>query len=185
MPNKTASSRFVFPRWVNYLLPVIVLGGIGGGLYLPVLVGFGFSADTLVVGYAPEQPVPFSHAIHAGELGMDCRYCHTTVEETDFAAIPPTQTCINCHAPGDEAAGIKKQSASLQPVHESHETGQPIEWTMVHTMPDYVYFDHSAHVNRGVSCVECHGRVDTMDVVYRAESMSMSWCLECHRAPEK
>ncbi|MFA9477590.1 cytochrome c3 family protein [Phycisphaerales bacterium AB-hyl4] len=184
MANKAASSRFVFPRWVNYLLPLAVLGAVGGGLYVPVLVGFGLSADTLSVGYAPQQPVPFSHAMHVGELGMDCRYCHTTVEQTDFAAIPSTQVCISCHAPGD-AAGIKKDSAALRPVHESYETGQPIEWIKVHDSPDFVYFNHSAHVNRGVSCVDCHGRVDTMEVVYRAESLSMAWCLDCHREPEK
>lgn len=185
MAKHSSSSRFVFPRWANYLLPLIVLGAIGGGLYLPVLVGFGFSADTLNVGYAPRQPVPFSHAMHVGELGMDCRYCHTTVDQTDFAAIPATQVCIACHAPGDEAAGVKKQSAALRPVHESYETGQPIEWINVHDTPDFVYFNHSAHVNRGVSCVECHGRVDTMEIVYQAESMSMAWCLDCHRQPEK
>lgn len=185
MARKASSSRFVFPRWVNYLLPLIVLGAVGGGLYLPVLVGFGLSAETLSTGYAPEQPVPFSHAMHVGELGMDCRYCHTTVEEADFAAIPPTQVCINCHAPGTEASGVKKDSDALDPVHESYETGEPIEWAKVHDLPDYAYFNHSAHVNRGVSCVSCHGRVDTMEVVSRAEPLSMAWCLDCHREPEK
>lgn len=192
MPNKSESSRFAFPRWVNYVLPLLVLGAAGGGMYVPVVIGFGFSADTLNVGYAPEQPVPFSHAMHVGELGMDCRYCHTTVDQTDFAAIPATEVCISCHNPA-EGAGVKKQSEALQPVHESYlgneeegiPAGMPIEWVKVHDVADYVYFNHSAHVNRGVSCVDCHDRVDTMDVVYRAESLSMSWCLECHREPEK
>lgn len=184
MPESRASGRFVFPRWVNYLLPVAVLGAVGGGLYVPVLVGFGLSADTLATGYAPQQPIPFSHALHVGELGMDCRQCHTTVDQTDFAAIPSTQMCISCHSP-DDASGIMKDNPDLRLLHESHASGEPIEWVKVHDLPDHAYFDHSAHVNRGVSCVSCHGRVDTMEVVYRAESMSMAWCLDCHREPEK
>lgn len=171
-------SRFLFPRWANYLLPALALMGIGAATYLPALVGLGFSAKTLSVGYAPEQPVAFSHAVHAGNLGIDCRYCHTSVESAAFAAIPPTQTCMNCHAK------VLPDSAKIQPVRESFLTGKPIEWVKVHNLADYVYFNHSAHVTRGVSCVSCHGRVDQMERVTQVQPMSMSWCLDCHRKPE-
>ncbi|MEX0887221.1 MAG: cytochrome c3 family protein [Phycisphaeraceae bacterium] len=185
MASNANATRFMFPRWANYLLPLLVLGAVGGGLYVPVVIGFGLSADTLWRGYAPAQPVPFSHALHAGELGMDCRYCHTTVEDASFAAIPHTQVCISCHSPEDNIAGVRKNSELLGPVHASYETGESVEWIKVHDQPDYVYFSHSAHVNRGVSCVECHGRVDRMERVYMAENMSMAWCLDCHREPEQ
>ncbi len=177
--DQTPSDKFVFPRWANYLLPLIVIAGAGGGAITPAIVGLGFSAETLNVGYAPEQPVPYSHALHVGELGLDCRYCHTTVEDASFAAIPPTQTCMNCHT------GIRSDSTRLQEVFKSNETGEPVPWVKVHDLPDYVYFNHSAHVNKGVSCVSCHGRVDKMVVVHQAEPLSMGWCLDCHREPEK
>ena len=127
----------------------------------------------------PLQPVPFSHALHAGELGMDCLYCHTTVDKAAFAAIPPTQTCMNCHT------AIKPDSPRLAAVRESYATGQPIPWKKVHDLPDYAYFDHAIHVNKGVGCVSCHGRVDKMEVVYQSKPLTMAWCLECHRAPEQ
>ena len=169
--DQSLPKKFVFPRWVNYLLPLIVVSAVGGGAFAPVVVGLGFSANTLNVGYAPEQPIPYSHALHVGELGLDCRYCHTTVDDASFAAIPPTETCMNCHAT------VKTDSARLAPLYESYETGKPIEWVKVHDLPDYVYFNHSAHVNKGVSCVSCHGRVDKMEVVYQAQPLSMAWCL--------
>lgn len=180
-------SHFVFPRWVNYLLPLLVIGVLGAGLYLPTLTYFALNPDTLNVNYRPEQPVKYSHALHVGQLGLDCRYCHNTVEQTDFAAIPPTQTCINCHNPADGAAGIKKKSPLLQPVHESFESGMPIEWRKVHDLPDYVFFNHAAHVNNGIGCVSCHGRVDRMgpEGVHQVEPLSMAWCLDCHRSPEE
>jgi len=131
------------------------------------------------VGYQPKQPLPYSHAVHAGKLGIDCRYCHTTVETAAAAALPPTQTCMNCHAT------ILADSEKLLPVRESYATGMPVEWIRVHDLPDYVYFNHSAHVRRGVGCVSCHGRVDRMEEVYQAETLSMGWCLACHRAPEQ
>jgi hypothetical protein len=127
----------------------------------------------------PEQPVPYSHALHVGQLGMDCRYCHTTVETAAFAALPPTQTCMNCHLQ------IRAESPKLLAVRESHASGLPVRWVKVHDLPDYVYFDHSAHVARGVGCVECHGRVDRMEVVSQVEPMSMAWCLDCHRDPDR
>jgi menaquinone reductase, multiheme cytochrome c subunit len=174
-----ASKKFVFPRWANYLLPLSVLGVLGGGLYVPVLVGFGFSPKTTDVGYMPEQPVPFSHALHAGQLGMDCRYCHSTVERAGYAALPTAQTCMNCHA------SIKPQSSALVLIRESWKTGDPVEWIKVHDLPDHAYFNHSAHVNHGVGCVSCHGRIDQMDTVRQAQPLSMAWCLSCHREPEK
>jgi len=185
--------KFVFPRWVNYLLPLAILGGLGAGPYAVILWTYGASADTLNVGYMPEQPVPYSHEVHVGQLGMDCRYCHTTVDSAAFAAIPPTQTCIACHAPGTDPvtgeatalSGIWQGSDKLPPVWQSFATGEPIEWVKVHDLADYAYFNHAAHVNKGVSCVSCHGRVDKMEVVYQAKNLSMGWCLECHREPEK
>lgn len=180
------TSKFLFPRWANYLLPVLVVGVLGASMYVPTVIGFALNPDTLNVGYQPEQPVKYSHALHVGQLGMDCRYCHTTVEDADFAALPPTQTCINCHNPG-EGAGIKKDSPALAPIHESFKTGKPIEWVKVHDLPDYVYFNHSAHVNNGIGCVSCHGRIDKMgpEGVHQVFNLSMSWCLDCHRTPEE
>lgn len=172
------STRLVFPHWANYLLPMLALAGMGGGVYVPVLLGFGASPKTLAVGYQPIQPVPYSHALHAGKLHIDCRYCHTTVEKTPFAAIPPTQTCMNCHT------GIKTESKALQPIRDSWASGKPMPWVKVHNLAQYVYFNHSAHVNHGVGCASCHGRIDRMDVVQQAKPLSMGWCLECHRNPE-
>ncbi len=170
--------RYTFPRWTNLALPAIIVAGTTAPLYFAIVVAYGFSPQATDVGYMPEQPIPFSHRVHAGELGLDCRYCHNTVEETQHAAIPPTQTCMNCHAQ------IHPQSENLQPLFESYETGMPIKWVRVHDLPQYSYFNHGAHVTRGVSCVECHGRVDTMDVVYQHETLSMGWCLDCHRNPD-
>ena len=184
MPEDTCVKRFAFPKWSNYLLPLLVVGVLGGGAYVPVLLTYGLSARTLNVNYAPEQPVPYSHALHVGELGLDCRYCHNTVDRAAFAAIPPTETCINCHDPAEDSNGVRKSSAKLQALHKSYATGKPVPWIKVHSLPDFVYFDHSAHVNKGVSCVSCHSRVDKMEVVYQAKSLSMSWCLDCHRSPQ-
>jgi len=129
------------------------------------------------VGYQPEQPVSYSHKFHVSELGMDCRYCHTGVEKSAVAGIPPTQTCMNCHTM------VKPTSDSLKIVTASWDSGNPIQWIRVHKSPDYVYFDHSAHVNVGVGCKSCHGRVDRMNVVFQTEPLSMVWCLDCHRKP--
>ncbi|MEX1311004.1 MAG: cytochrome c3 family protein [Candidatus Sulfomarinibacteraceae bacterium] len=159
--------------------PGIALAAVGGLVYASVLVYLGFSPKATDVGYMPTQPVPYSHALHVGQLGMDCRYCHTGVEQTAHASVPPTQTCMNCHSK------VRANSEKLIPVRESYATGMPVEWIRIHDLPDYVYFNHSAHVRRGVGCVSCHGRIDTMEVVYQAEPLSMGWCLECHRNPEK
>ncbi|HXV77873.1 MAG TPA: cytochrome c3 family protein [Candidatus Polarisedimenticolaceae bacterium] len=168
----------IFPKWVDGLRPVAALLLLGGPVYALALLYYGGSPKATDVGYSPEQPVAYSHALHAGQLGIDCRYCHTTVEGNAFAAIPPTETCMNCHT------NIYPQSPKLVAVRESYSTGLPVRWVKVHDMPDYVYFDHSAHVSRGVGCVECHGRVDKMEVVYQVETLSMGFCLDCHRDPD-
>ena len=125
-------------------------------------------------GVILKQPIPFSHSHHVAGLGIDCRYCHTSVEKSAFAGMPPTATCMNCHKQ------IWADSPMLEPVRESYRTGESIEWIRVHDLPDFVYFNHSAHVRRGVGCVDCHGRVDEMETVYQAEPLSMAWCLDCH-----
>ena len=129
------------------------------------------------MGYQPVQPVPYSHALHAGQLGIDCRYCHNTVEKAGFAAIPPSETCMNCHT------AIWPKAPELKPIRDSYATGLPVPWVVVHDLPDYVYFNHSAHLNVGISCVECHGQINHMDVVHEAEPLNMAWCLKCHRDP--
>lgn len=170
--------QYVFPRWSNRLLPTLGLAAVVVPLYVVLLVAYGFSPKTTDVGYMPKQPVAYSHELHAGKLGIDCRYCHNTVEYTAKALIPPTQTCMNCHTQ------IHKDSPKLAALRESFQTGMPVTWTRVHNLPDYAYFNHSAHVTRGVSCVECHGRIDREEVVYQHEPLSMGWCLECHRNPD-
>lgn len=125
------------------------------------------------------QPVQFSHAHHVGGLGIDCRYCHTSVENAAFANIPPTKTCMNCHSQ------IWVTSPYLEPVRASFRTGESLQWTRVHNLPDFVYFNHSIHIKKGVGCETCHGRVDTMAGIYQANTLQMEWCLDCHRAPEK
>jgi hypothetical protein len=127
---------------------------------------------------AREQPIQFSHERHVGGNGIDCRYCHTSVEESGFAGIPPTKTCMNCHAE------LFSKSPFLQPVLQSFESGRSIEWTRVHDLPDFVFFDHSIHVNKGVGCTTCHGPVDRMPLMAQEHSLQMEWCLDCHRRPE-
>jgi hypothetical protein len=126
-----------------------------------------------------QQPVQFSHKHHVGDDGIDCRYCHTSVEYSNNAGMPPTKTCMNCHTQ------IWADSPYLEPVRESWRTGKPIEWTRVHDLPDYAYFNHSIHVNKGVGCSSCHGNVANMPIMYQASSLQMEWCLQCHRNPER
>ncbi len=126
-----------------------------------------------------EQPVPFSHAHHVGGLGIDCRYCHTSVEKSSFANIPQTKICMNCHSQ------MWASSPTLEPVRESYRTGKSIEWTRVNDLPDFVYFNHSIHVAKGVGCTTCHGRIDKMNLTWQAQPLTMEWCLDCHRHPER
>jgi Cytochrome c7 and related cytochrome c len=126
-----------------------------------------------------EQPIQFSHQHHVGGIGIDCRYCHTSVEKAASAGIPPTKTCMNCHAQ------IWANSPFLEPVRQSFRTDTPLRWIRVHDLPDFVYFNHSVHVKKGVGCSTCHGRVDRMPLMYQKSSLLMEWCLDCHRAPEK
>ena len=131
------------------------------------------------VGVVREQPAPFSHKHHVSGLGIDCRYCHTSVEESAFAGIPDTKTCMTCHSQ------IWRDSPMLEPIRESFRTDRSLEWTRVHDLPDFVYFDHSIHLNKGVSCVTCHGQVEQMPLMWRENTLHMEWCLRCHRAPEE
>ncbi|MEN6492724.1 MAG: cytochrome c3 family protein [Thermoguttaceae bacterium] len=168
----------IFPQWLDRARPLFGILLVLVPTYLVAMAYYGGSPQTTDVGYSPKQPVFYSHALHVGELGLDCRYCHNTVDKAAHAALPPTATCMNCHAT------IGVDSPRLLAVRESHATGKPIPWVRVHDLPDFAYFDHSAHVNKGVSCVSCHGRVDTMDQVTQVTTLRMGWCLDCHRNPE-
>lgn len=180
-----------FPRWSNFtpLKLAICLGAIGAGVTFVFAVYSG--PESQRVGYQPTQPIPYSHEIHVDQLGMDCRYCHSFVEHGAHANVPSANVCWNCHGPNK----VKSNSPRLQPLYDAFavdrtgaDTGRepvPLEWVRIHKTPDYVYFNHSAHVNRGVSCQSCHGNVNEMKVVHHDQSLTMGWCLDCHRAPEE
>ena len=169
----------IFPRGSNILPLKIVLCLAVATPVVCAGAWYYFTPKYTRVGYTPSQPIPFSHRIHAGQLGMDCRYCHSFVEVSGTANVPSTQVCWNCHQ------HIRKGDPKLDKVVASVESGRPIEWVKVHKLPDYAYFNHSVHVNRGVSCVECHGRIDEMTVVKHDQPLSMGWCLDCHRDPKR
>ena len=157
-------------------LVLAVLAGLAGaGVAAGVTIYF--TPKFYRAGYQPVQPVPFSHQVHAGQLGFDCRYCHNGVEKSWFANLPGASTCMNCHNV------VLKDDPRLQIVRDSASNNVPIPWVQIHRAPDYVYFNHSVHVRRGVSCLECHGRVDQMAEVHEEKSLSMSFCLDCHRDP--
>ena len=159
-------------------MPLVLLVGAalaGGGVAAGVTMYL--TPKYTRAGYQPVQPVPFSHKIHAGQLGVDCRYCHNGVEKSWFSNLPGASTCMNCHNQ------VLKDDPRLAIVRQSAEKNTPVPWVQVHIVPDYVYFNHSVHVTRGISCVECHGRVDQMTEVREVKSMSMSFCLDCHRDP--
>jgi len=167
----------VFPKWSNSLpLQIIIYLAVLGGT-VTAGVTYYCTPKYLRVGYAPVQPVPYDHSLHAGQLGLDCRYCHNNVDQSGFANLPTSQTCMNCHKQ------VKPQSPLLAVVRASYESGEPVPWVQVHKAPDYVYFNHAAHVDRGIGCVECHGKINEMPVVYHAKSLSMKFCLTCHRDP--
>ncbi len=153
------------------VLFLVVLGMIGAGIVR--------SSYMTEVGVAREQPVPFSHKRHVNGLGIDCRYCHTSVEDSAFAGIPPTHTCMSCHSQ------IWVDSPMLEPVRESYRTNRSLEWTRVNDVADFTYFNHSIHVKKGIGCVSCHGQVDQMPLMWREHSLYMEWCLDCHRHPER
>lgn len=167
----------IFPRTLNWLPLVLALVVFVGGGVATFVVAYYFAPANTHVGYAPEQPVPYSHKLHAGELGIDCRYCHSNVEQSAHAMIPSTQTCMGCHSL------VRTDSAALAKVRDSWKTGESIPWVKIHRLPDHVYFDHSAHLSAGVACISCHGQVDQMEVVRQEQSLSMGWCLDCHRNP--
>ncbi|MBO6574918.1 MAG: cytochrome c3 family protein [Rhodothermales bacterium] len=168
----------IFPRSANVLptLSLVLVSGIG--IFAIAFVWYYFSPEYTDVGYAPEQPVAFSHRLHAGELGVNCQYCHSQVENAAHSNVPATQTCMNCHNQ------IRTESLKLLPVRESWATGASIPWVKVHQLPDYAHFAHNVHIKNGVGCQTCHGRIDQMEVVELVEPLSMGWCIECHRQPE-
>src|SRR5215213_6335461 len=170
----------IFHRSANTLSRVTIFGAIFiAGFVLWVIGGIVRSPYFTNQGIHREQVVPFSHQHHVAQLGIDCRYCHTSVETSSFAGVPPTKTCMNCHQE------IWFGSPVLEPVREAYKSGKPIAWRRVHNLPGFVYFDHSIHVAKGVACESCHGRVDQMPLTWQAQSLQMDWCLECHRNPER
>jgi hypothetical protein len=170
----------IFHRSFNTLSRVSIFGSVFflGGL-LWALAIFYRSSYVTESHLAFVQPVPFSHQHHVGQLGIDCRYCHTSVEESSFAGLPPTKTCMNCHQQ------IWVGAPLLEPVRDSYATDKSIPWQRVHNLPGFVYFNHSIHVAKGVGCVSCHGRVDEMPLLYQENTLLMEWCLDCHRNPER
>jgi len=167
----------LFPKTTDKYVRIgaAILGVLGlGGAAMALYVGH---PAVIMTGYTPVQPVPYSHKLHAGDLGMDCYYCHYTANKSAYAAVPPTEVCMNCHV------RVKPQSPRLEKVRDSYATGKPIEWVRVHQLPDFVFFNHQAHVTAGVSCVSCHGRVDQMIEVKQVEPLNMAFCLDCHRNP--
>lgn len=168
----------IFHRSTNAFARITIFGGV----FILALLGWAadrWTRSSYMTGQTVvlKQPIPFSHDHHTAALGIDCRYCHTSVEESAFAGIPPTATCMNCHNL------IWKDSPMLEPVRESYRTQTPIAWQRVHDLPDFVYFNHSIHLAKGIGCESCHGRVDRMPIIYQSKSLQMEWCLRCHRDP--
>jgi hypothetical protein len=172
MPQLFPPNSNSFVRWTTLAGTVFLV------LLVTALTVFARTTNNRV-GVPVEQPVDFAHSLHAGSLGLDCRYCHSTVETTSFATIPSTETCMTCHSQ------VRVGAPQLAVVQESWDSGRPIAWNRVHAMPDFVYFDHSIHVNKGVGCSTCHGAVDEMAGMWKNEPMTMGWCLECHREPQE
>lgn len=168
----------VFRRRANELVSVVICGALIV-LVATAVIGWKLSASPYVtsVGFTPEQPVPFSHKHHAGGLGIDCRYCHTSVEKSAFAGLPSTHTCMTCHSQ------LWTNARMLEPVRASLEQDRPLHWRRVTDLPDFVYFNHSMHVNNGIGCESCHGRVDQMPLMRQAKPLTMAWCLSCHNNP--
>lgn len=168
----------IFPKWINTATKVLPFALLGSLCFVVFVFWYWFSPKHLEVGYQPKQPIPFSHKLHADDLGIDCMLCHNMADKSPHAGVPPTQTCLNCH---EHLAN--KNTLRTSGISQSWSSGVPIAWQRVHQMPDYVYFSHVAHVSAGVGCVSCHGAVDQMEKVRQEKPLSMSWCLECHRNP--
>jgi hypothetical protein len=168
----------ILPRWTRR--PGLIVGvAVVAMLGLAVAaIAYYFSPAYTDVGYRPVQPVPYSHRLHAGEMEIDCLYCHATVDRAPAAVVPPTRVCMNCHHL------VRRDSPLLAAIVESSSQGRPIRWVRVHDLPGFVYFDHRPHLRAGVGCATCHGRIDQMDVVAQAKPLSMSWCVDCHRDPD-
>jgi hypothetical protein len=170
----------IFHRSTNTFSKLSIFGAVFILAALAIIVtAINRSSYVTQAGVPREQPVPFSHQHHVGGIGIDCRYCHTSVENSAFANVPPTKTCMNCHSQ------IWANSPTLEPVRESFRSDKSIPWTRVHDLPDFAYFNHSIHVSKGIGCSTCHGRVDRMPLVWQENSLQMEWCLECHRHPER
>jgi hypothetical protein len=170
----------IFHRSTNMLARVSIYGSVLIVIAVSfVLYKVGEASYFTTIGLAQPQPVPFSHKHHTTQLGIDCRYCHTSVEESSFAGLPPTSTCMTCHSE------IWRDSPTLEPVRASYRTDVSLAWTRVNALPEFVYFDHSIHIHKGIGCTTCHGQVGEMSLTWRENTLQMSWCLDCHRAPEK
>jgi hypothetical protein len=176
-PRDRAPIPFVFPRWANVVPLLLVVGVLGLLTFTTFAIWYWGSPSFVVQGYAPLQPVPYSHKQHAGDYGIDCRYCHNTVEVSPMAAVPPAQTCMNCHTV------VKFDSPKLELIRKAVKEGTAVKWVRANKIADFAYFDHSRHLVKGVGCSECHGRVDQMEVVRVNAPLSMAWCLDCHRDP--
>jgi hypothetical protein len=168
----------LFPKWTNHLPTIGAAAAAFLGVAVVAFVWYYFSPSYTDVGYRPEQPIDYSHKLHAGDLGIDCRYCHNNVEVSPHANVPPTQTCMNCHKL------IATESQKLLPIRESWANDIPIGWIRAHKVADYAYFNHRAHLEAGIGCADCHGNIAQMKIVKQAEPLSMSWCLDCHRHPD-
>ena len=170
----------IFSKGANTISRVSIVGGVLlVGLLLGLLYELSMSPWVTMQNVAREQPIQFSHERHVAGNGIDCRYCHTSVEQSRFAGIPPTKTCMNCHSQ------IFSNAPFLEPVRASYVSNKPLRWTRVHDLPDFVYFDHSIHIIKVVGCTTCHGQVDKMPLMWQASTLQMSWCLDCHRNPER
>ncbi|MES2767157.1 MAG: cytochrome c3 family protein [Bacteroidota bacterium] len=168
----------MFTKETDKKIKLGILAAVVAGGLIHATGYFGFRNDVADKGYRPEQPVPFSHKQHAGDLEISCQYCHTTVEKSAHSPVPSTSTCMNCHS------AVKTESPKLQKVRDSWEKNQPIEWRRIHKLPDYVQFPHMRHIRAQIDCSSCHGKIEEMGVVAQAKSLSMGWCLDCHRNPE-
>jgi hypothetical protein len=170
----------LFPRYSNNLSRFSIIGGLTFLAFIIWMADETYDSDYVTDVNTPiDQPIQFSHKHHVGDDGIDCRYCHASVTISSFAGIPSTETCMTCHSE------LWQQSPILAPVRSSYQTNAPLRWKRVHNLPKYVYFDHSIHINKGIGCSTCHGRVDQMPLVWKVATLRMEWCLECHRAPEK